>query len=402
MIERYDRYGFDSSCAVWPSVDHGPLRGMRVAVKDVFDIAGQVSGAGNPDFASSAPRAMTHASAVSRVLDAGAMIAGKTVCDELAFSLMGRNVHYGTPLNTHAPGRLPGGSSSGSAAIVAAGLVDAALGTDTSGSVRVPASYCGVFGMRPTWGRVDMTGVVPLAPGFDTVGWFARDARTLACLGDVLLPRAGTCAQPEISHGYRLSIVRDAFALLDDDVRAALTFALDTVSDWFTTRIDMVLSDNGLDTWANVYRIAQAVEVWGTHGHWYTTARPHIDAEIDARLQACREIAAARPPGHSAALSAVRARIAEAVSEKTILCLPSAPDVAPLLTAGAQTLGAERARLLALTCAAGLGGLPQISLPLGRRAGCPIGLSLIGPRGSDRDLLRLATRVDTLVSLSSY
>jgi amidase len=168
----------------------GPLTGLTFAAKDVFDIAGHRTGNGNPVWLETHPPAERTASAVQRLLDAGARMVGKTHTDDMAYSLNGENVHYGTPVNPVAPGRIPGGSSSGSVAAVAGGLVDFALGTDCGGSVRLPASYCGVYGLRPTHGLVPADGVVPLAPSFDTVGWFARDAALMRRIGEVLLPRA--------------------------------------------------------------------------------------------------------------------------------------------------------------------------------------------------------------------
>ncbi|MDQ2103939.1 amidase family protein, partial [Azospirillum isscasi] len=173
-----------------PGAADGPLAGLRFAVKDLFHIAGLPTGAGNPDWLRTHEVPQETAPAVRRLLDAGARVAGKTLTDELAWSLAGENAHYGTPENPKAPGRIPGGSSSGSASAVAGGAVDFAIGTDTGGSIRLPASYCGLYGLRPTHGAVPLDGSVPLAPSFDTVGWFAREAALLRRVGAVLLPPA--------------------------------------------------------------------------------------------------------------------------------------------------------------------------------------------------------------------
>ena len=140
---------------IWPGAPEGPLKGLPFAAKDIYDIAGHVTGCGNPDWLATHPPATSHAAPVVRLLAAGAELVGKTITDELAYSLNGQNFHYGTPLNGNAPGRIPCGSSSGSAAAVAGGAVDFALGSDTGGSVRVPAAVCGIFGIRPTHGRVE-------------------------------------------------------------------------------------------------------------------------------------------------------------------------------------------------------------------------------------------------------
>ncbi len=204
-----------------PGATTGPLVGLTFAAKDLFDIAGYVTGAGNPDWLRTHTPAGETAPAVRMLLDAGATLVGKTLTDELAFSMSGENIHYGTPVNPAAPGRIPGGSSSGSASATAGRLVDFALGTDTSGSIRVPASYCGLFGMRPTHGRVSCRGVVPLAPSLDTVGWFAREALLLQRIGGVLLAEHPSATLPT-----RILIADDAFALVEDAVRDVFQMAV--------------------------------------------------------------------------------------------------------------------------------------------------------------------------------
>src|SRR3984893_10212556 len=195
----------------------GPLSGLTFAAKDLFDVAGFPTGGGNPDWERSNPVPTRHAWAVQRLLDAGATLIGKTITDEVSLGIVGENAFYGTPTNPQAPGRVPGGSSSGSAAPVAAGLCDTALGTDTGGSVRVPASFCGLYGIRPTHGRIDMSGVMPQAPSSDTTGWFARDIGTFAKVSSVMLDEPIPTTLPT-----RLIIAVDAFAFADPEVAEAL------------------------------------------------------------------------------------------------------------------------------------------------------------------------------------
>src|ERR1700757_1744768 len=164
----------------------GPLAGLTFAAKDLFDVAGHPTGGGNPDWARSNPVPTQHAWAVQTLLDAGAALIGKTITDEVSLGILGENPFYGTPVNSRAPGRVPGGSSSGSAAAVAAGICDTALGTDTGGSVRVPASFCGLYGIRPTHGRIDTTRMLPQAPTSDTTRWVARNAETSAKVSSVM------------------------------------------------------------------------------------------------------------------------------------------------------------------------------------------------------------------------
>ena len=193
--------------------DDGPLAGLAFGAKDVFHIAGTPTGFGHPTWLATHEPPPETATAVRRLLDAGADLAGKTHTDEMAYSLTGENVHYGTPVNARAPDRIPGGSSNGSAAAVTAGLVDFAIGTDCGGSVRLPASYCGILGMRPTVDRVPLDGVIPFGPPFDVAGWFARDAGVLEKAGRVLLADDSQPTPP-----WRLLRAADAFAMVDEAV----------------------------------------------------------------------------------------------------------------------------------------------------------------------------------------
>ncbi|MFG1418690.1 amidase [Xanthobacter sp. V0B-10] len=372
-----------------PGAAGGPLAGLSFAVKDVLDVAGTVTGNGHPEWARTHAPAAAHAAAVARLLEAGASVAGKTISDELAYSLTGENVHYGTPLNSAAPDRVPGGSSSGSAAAVAAGLVDFALGSDCGGSVRVPASYCGILGMRPTHGRVPAQGIAPFAPSFDCVGWFARDPGVFAAVGRVLLGEGGPEAMPT-----RLLIATDAFALLAEDVRAALTAAVRRVEAAVAPAEGVVLAPEGLSAWSAAFRALQAEEIWQSVGGWVKATRPTFGPGVRERFAA----AETQPPAEAAAArpvrEAVRVRTDALLPEGTVLLLPTTPRIAPLRgSAAADTEVAYRHLAMNLLCPAGLAGLPQVSLPLARVEGAPIGLSLVARRGSDLALLALATAV---------
>ena len=258
---------------------NGPLAGLSFAAKDVFHVAGHRTGFGHPDWLRTHPPAGETAAAVQRLLGAGATMVGRTLTDELAYSLSGENPHYGTPVNPRAPDRIPGGSSNGSVSAVAGGLVDFALGTDCGGSVRLPASYCGVFGMRPTHGRVPVAGVIPFGPSFDAVGWFARDAGLLARVGRVLL--GGDAGAPP---ARRLLVVRDAFALVDPAVSAALGEAVDTAAKTVGASGETTLSPAGLPAWFETFRVLQAAEIWGNHGAWIRATRPAFGPGVRDRL----------------------------------------------------------------------------------------------------------------------
>ncbi len=369
----------------------GPLSGLTFAAKDIFAVAGQAACCGNPDWLATHPPADVTAPAVQRVIDAGARLVGMTIPDELAFSLNGQNFHFGTPVNGAAPERIPGGSSSGSASAVSGGAVDFALGSDTGGSVRIPAALQGIFGIRPSHGLVDDTGVMPLAPSFDTVGWFARSAEILRRVGDVLLP-------PQTKRlGRNLLIGRDALALADSDIAAATLQAMDRIAPLFADRREVTIAQNdgGLREWLTRFRRLQPREIWATHGPWIKRRRPAFGPEVAERFSLAERVAASPDVDHDAAFRRQVTILMEQmfVIDSGVLAIPTASTIAPLKTAGAAELAEFRDRTLSLTSIAGLARLPQVQIPIGRVRGAPIGLSLIGPGGSDNALLGLAERV---------
>src|SRR5712672_3903435 len=219
----------------------GPLAGLTFAAKDLFDVAGVPTGGGNHDWPTGRPVPTRHAWAVQTLLDAGATLIGKTITDEVSLGILGENAFDGTPQNVRAPGRVPGGSSSGSAAAVAAGMCDTALGTDTGGSVRVPASFCGLYGIRPTHGRLDLSGMMPQAPTSDTTGWFARDADIFARVSSVML---GEAIPEELPR--HLLVAEDAFAFVEPDTASALRPLLDKLARLIGDAGEAVLAPPGL------------------------------------------------------------------------------------------------------------------------------------------------------------
>jgi len=365
----------------------GPLSGLTFGVKDIYDIAGHKTGFGNPDWLDTHPPAVRTAPAVESLLAAGADMVGKTHTDELTYSLTGENVHYGTPVNVRAPGRIPGGSSSGSAAAVAGNLVDFALGSDTGGSVRAPASFCGLYGIRPTHGRVSLAGACALAPSFDTAGWFARDATLLERVGQVLLGVA-----PAVAHGTVL-LAEDALTLAAPGATAALQPALERVSKVLGAMRAVTVSAEGLPQWFEAFRILQGAEVRSQLGEWVDRVQPRMGAGVRDRIQWTRTISEREVAQAQAARAAVRSRMDALLADHAVLVLPTVPDIAPLCGASAAAPDDYRARMMSLLCIASLAGLPQVSLPLATFQGCPLGVSLIAARGEDRLLLALARRI---------
>lgn len=366
----------------------GPLAGLGFAAKDIFDIDGYVTGCGNPDWARTHGPATAHAPTVGALLGAGARLVGKTVTDELAFSLNGQNHHYGTPTNVNAPGRIPGGSSCGSASAVAGGLADTALGSDTGGSVRIPASYCGIFGMRPSHDRISLGGVMPLAPSFDTVGWFARDAELLQRVGLVLLGTSGG----RVDRWKRLLVAEDALALATSAVQAALVPLIDRLNQRIGSRSVVLAAgeDLGLEDWMWHFRHLQAREIVATHGRWIAETQPAFGPEIQERFDWAHSIAEKQAEVARPLRDAFTARLTELLGDDALLVLPTAPGIAPRDDGDAEGLRAHRSAVLCLTSISGLSRLPQVTLPLARVEGCPVGLSLIAPYGADEDLLAFA------------
>ena len=365
----------------------GPLAGLSFGVKDIYDIAGHQTGFGSPDWLATHDAATRTAAAVETLLAAGADMAGKTQTDELTYSLNGENAHYGTPVNVNAPGRIPGGSSSGSAAATAGKLVDFALGSDTGGSVRAPASFCGVYGIRPTHRRVSLEGACALAQSFDTAGWFARDAVLLERIGGVLLGETAA-----VKSGAAL-LAEDGFALLGSAAAAALQPALGKIQTVLGPLQQVTVSAEGLPQWFQAFRVLQGAEIHQQLGEWVARAQPKLGPGVRERMQWTATITAADIAGAQAVRDAARRRMDELLRDNAVLVLPTVPDIAPLLNTPAAALDDFRARAMSLLCIAGHAGLPQVTLPLATLYGCPIGISLVAARGNDALLLALARRI---------
>ena len=380
-----------------PPASEGPLSGLTLGVKDLFDVAGLKTGAGSPAWLAGVDVAEVHAPAVAALLEAGARFVGKTLTDELAWSLNGENAHYGVPLNQAAPGRIPGGSSAGSAAAVAAGLVDIALGTDTGGSVRLPASYCGIWGLRPTHGRIDIDGVVPLAPSFDTVGWFALSADLLAKVGKVLLPDNGLTAEPS-----RLLLAEDMFLRVDEGVRTALMEKAHVMADRLGLGLETIAltpvghASGDLESWRHVFRICQSAEAWTVHGAWAEAERPAFGPGIKDRFAYAKALGAREIADAKAKREAIATYLNALVVPGTLLIIPGAAGVAPLKGLHGPVLDDIRNRALEILSPSGLARLPQLALPALGTSDGPVGLGLLGWSGADEALLDIALKMEGL------
>ncbi|WP_010464770.1 amidase [Acidovorax radicis] len=369
----------------------GPLSGLCFAAKDLFDVAGYPTGGGNPVVLALSGTKTRTAPTVQKLLDAGARFVGKTVTDELAFSMNGNNAHFGAPLNGAAPDRITGGSSSGSAAAVSSGLCDFALGTDTGGSVRAPANHCGLYGLRPTHGRVSLEGAMDLAPSLDTCGWFARDVQTFARVADVLLGDDAAPLPPRV----RLLLPTDVWALLDPTVVGALQGATQQVTDLLGPSQPANAVLESFDTMYWNFRYVQGREAWMTDGPLIERYAPPLGPGVAERFAWSRDVTDGQVASARAFRDRYRAHLAALLGRDGVLLLPTMPDIAPLRTAPESSLEDYRNRAIQMLCIAGLSGFPQLSMPLARRDGAPLGLSLLGPAGSDRSLTALAERIAT-------
>jgi amidase len=371
------------------SATNGPLAGLTFAVKDIFDVNGYPTGGGNPIKAAESPIHTETAPIVLAMLKAGARFVGKTQTDELTFSMNGQNRHYPEPINVRAPGRITGGSSSGSAAAVAAGLCDFSIGSDTGGSVRAPASYCGLFGIRPTHGRVSLAGAMPLARSFDTAGYFADSAEIFARVAPVFLGE-----DRRKSRLRRLRRADDAFAaMVSDRERAALALAEKRVAALLGPAERLTVAAEGLDEWYWTFRRLQAVEAWREHGAWIESRNPQMTPGVRERFEFGKTVGVEELRKAEENRVRQRRRVEEIVGDDAVLMLPTAPAIAPPRDLAGDALQAFRERALSILCISGLSGLPQVTMPLATLDGRPLGLSLIGPRGTDRALVELATKI---------
>ena len=372
-----------------PNAPTGPLTGLTFAVKDLFDIAGYPTGGGQPFVLAMSGIKTQTAPTVQKLLDAGARFVGKTVTDELAFSMNGNNAHFGVPINGAAPDRIAGGSSSGSASAVSNNLCDFALGTDTGGSVRAPANHCGLYGIRPTHGRISLAGALDLAPSLDTCGYFARDIDTFARVSRVLL---GTDAAPLPAKARFLRPV-DIWALLDADVTTAQAGPLARVQAALGAAIATHVILDDVDTLYWRFRHIQGREAWQVNGPLIERFSPPLGPGVAERFAWSKNVTDAQFTEATTYRERFKKHLASLLGTDGVLVLPTVPDIAPLLGDGGDKLESYRNRSLQMLSIAGLSGFPQITLPLGQRLGAPLGLSLLGPAGSDVSLVELAKRI---------
>jgi amidase len=341
-------------------------------------------------------RAQTDAWAVDALLQAGATLVGKTITDEISLGLLGINKFYGTPLNPRAPDRVPGGSSSGSACAVAGGLVDVALGTDSGGSVRIPASFCGLYGLRPTHGRIPTEGMMTQAPSFDTVGYFARNATTFGQVGAVLFAEQVVDAFPD-----EIIVATDCFALADESVRRALLPVLDRLRHAAPVS-ESLLADGDLRDWSHHQRVLQKSEFHATFRDWIDRVNPRLSAEVAGAFADDGHIPASNLAAAKTFRESASKRLDGLLDRRRVLCMPTSPILPIGRDARLSEMRTAVHRIVDLTAIAGLTGLPQVNLPMAAIGSIPVGLSLVGWRGGDAALVGAACALAGNLSIGLF
>jgi amidase len=423
------------------SAQSGPLAGLTLGVKDIFDVAGYRTGCGNPQKLAEAQPAKATAPAVQALLDAGARFAGKTQTEELAFSMLGQNVHFPHPVNPAARDRITGGSSSGSVAAVAGGLVDIATGSDTGGSVRAPASFCGLIGLRTTHGAISLECTMPLAPSFDTFGWFARDVDVYERVGRALLdppphPASASLGHPlpdgerrfadvagqspadlaqaiDISSPQRgeggrakrrpgegvsakarpLCIAVLDSLLMGPDEAAEYSRIAKLAADVLGPARECAPPPQSIDELYWATRKLQAREAWDAHGAWIEQPGRKMGDAVLQRFLFGKTVSDDDVRVETTRRQAFTAWLSDLLADDGVLVLPTVPCAAPRSDASTQEFSDFRETAIRLLCWSGLSGFPQITLPLGTVHGAPFGLSLLGPAGSDLALIRLGRNI---------
>ena len=375
-----------------PGADSGPLAGLSFMVKDLFAIEGRKVSNGTPDFYEHAAPASTTAPVIARLLEAGASLTGITICDEFFYSVLGTNAHYGQPVNPRAGRYVTGGSSCGSAAAVAAAMCDFALGSDTGGSIRVPASFCGLYGLRPTHGRIDATGATAMAPSFDTVGFLARDPELFRKVGHVLLQGTRVDAPVE-----RLVLAKDIVDYSEASEDQALWQTLDKLAGVIPKPLQADIAGETIEAWRKAFATIQGFEIQSTLLPFVQSHNVELGPGIKERFEIASRITFAEVEAARKVRATVAEHLRTIVRPGTAIVLPTTPTLPPERDIPDGASVAEfRTVTLQSTCLAGLAGLPQISIPIEGTSGLPVGLSFVGWEGGDEALLDLAVKLGSL------
>ena len=366
--------------------EYGLLSNLNFVLKDMCDVKNLKTSCGNPDFFKKCDFANDYAPFLKDLLNEGPVLKGITVCDEFFYSLIGENGHYGTPTNLNAPSCVPGGSSSGSAAALTTDLYDFSIGSDTGGSVRIPASFCGLIGMRPTHNRINTKGVYPMAPSFDTIGWFANNPEIFQKVGNVLL---NNIERSNVDFKQYV-VAEDLLELCDAEVQ-------DNFNNYINVNIPNInktrLSTNTKAIIADNFRILQGAEVKENIIPWIEKNTPNISPEIKSRIDMASKITDIEVNRALIFRKTLIDEIKKSLPEGTIAVFPTSPFSAPKSGQDDESLGSFRKRLMELTSIAGMTSRPQITIPRLKDKSGPVGISLLGWKYSDEILLNKLTEI---------
>jgi len=365
---------------------NGNLKNLKFVLKDMCDVKNIKTSCGNPDFYKACEPAKKHAEFLSNILSEGAILEGITICDEFFYSVIGENSHYGTPKNLNAPNCVPGGSSSGSAAALTTDLFDFSIGSDTGGSVRVPASFCGLLGIRPTHGRINANGVYPMAPSFDTIGWFSNNIKTFQKIGEVLLDKN----ENENITFNQFVIAEDLLELVDTDIKNQFN---SYYKELHPNIKHIRLSKFSKSEIADNFRILQAGEIKEHVIPWIEKNKPKISLEINSRIEMASEILPLEIDAAKTFRQEIISEINNSLPEGDIAIFPTTPFSAPKCGQSDQDLGSDRKKIMEMTSIAGMTSRPQISIPKFKGKTGPVGISILGWQYSDEILLNKLTEI---------
>ena len=364
----------------------GTLKNLNFLVKDMCKVKDHRTSCGNPDFYQKCLPADDYAPFLKEILEAGATLKGITICDEFFYSLIGENSHYGTPANLNAPGCVPGGSSSGSAAALTTNLYDFSIGSDTGGSVRVPASFCGLFGIRPTHNRINTEGVYPMAPSFDTLGWFAKDIDIFKNIGSVLL-----------NSNEKTKFSFKEFVIAEDILELASPKIIKLFNNYINDKFPEIkkirLSKRNKEEIADNFRILQGGEIKENIIPWILENKPKISPEINKRIEMAMKITTNEINEAQKFREKLKVEIDKSLPKEIIALFPTTPFSSPKYGQSDDQLGSYRKKLMEFTSIAGMTSRPQISVPKFKDNTGPIGISLLGWQYSDEILLENVTNL---------
>ncbi|KAK7328149.1 hypothetical protein VNO77_22245 [Canavalia gladiata] len=407
FVERFEALSFTAFPQSQPNQNQ-MLSALTFAVKDIFDVKGYVTGFGNPDWKRTHEEAAETAIVINTLLSNGATFVGKTVMDEFSFGISGENKFYGTPTNPHMPSCIPGGSSSGSAVAVAAGLVDFAIGTDTTGCVRIPAAFCGILGFRPSHGIISTMGVLPNAQSLDTVGWFARDPSVLHRVGLVLLQ----LNLVEHKRTRRIIFADDLFQLSKVPSQKTVyiickaiekmsgyqspnhmnlcQYIASNVSSLKGFRKQLTHPKNGLSVLkalTSVMLSLQGYEFKTNHEEWVNSVKPRLGRGVSG----CVNAAMNTTHGDIKTLYKVRHEMLGAfqslLKDDGILVIPTVADDPLKLNLEKGFSSEFHDRAFALSSIASISGCCQVAIPLGYHSDYCLSVSFISAHGADKFLL---------------